>query len=70
MAGIINKEIDLVKDIYFPAKTQITREEAMRAFQELRKQAKNVPEMSIDEINAEIKAVRIERRAKECRIMQ
>ena len=65
-----NTKIDLVEDIYLPSQPNITREEAVIAFQDLRKQAKNVPEMSIDEIDAEINAVRIERRAKKCRIMQ
>lgn len=40
----------------------ITRTEAKNAFHELRKQAADVPEMSLDEINAEISAARIERK--------
>lgn len=40
----------------------ITRTEAKNAFYELRKQAFAVPEMSLDEINAEIQAVRTERK--------
>lgn len=40
----------------------ITRTEAKKAFYELRKQAADVPEMSLDEINAEIMAVRSERK--------
>lgn len=40
----------------------ITRTEAKNAFHELRRQAANVPEMSLDEINAEILAVRAERK--------
>lgn len=43
-------------------KHTITRTEAKNAFFELRKQAANVPEMSLDEINAEIWATRAERR--------
>lgn len=39
-----------------------SRVDAWNAFQELRKQAADVPEMSLDEINAEIAAVRVERR--------
>lgn len=39
-----------------------SRVDAWNAFQELRKQAADVPEMSLDEINAEIAAVRAERR--------
>ena len=40
----------------------ITRAEAKNAFYELREQAADVPEMSLDEINAEISAVRAKRR--------
>ncbi len=36
----------------------ITRSEALEAFEELRRQASRVPEMSLDEINEEISAVR------------
>lgn len=38
------------------------RTEAKNAFHELRRQPANVPEMSLDEINAEILAVRAERK--------
>ena len=38
----------------------ITRTEAKKAFHELRRQAADLPEMSLDEINAEISAVRAE----------
>ena len=44
-----------------PEKT-ITRTQAKSAFYELRKQAADVPEMSLDEINAEIAEVRAERK--------
>lgn len=40
----------------------ITRTEAKNAFCELRRQAADVPEMSLDEINAEISAIRAERK--------
>lgn len=40
----------------------ITRAEAKNAFYELRQQAASVPEMSLDEINAEISAARAERK--------
>lgn len=40
----------------------ITRVEAKNAFYELRRQAADVPEMSFDEINAEILAARAERK--------
>lgn len=42
----------------------ISRAEAWEAFQELRKQAADLPEMSLEEINAEIAAARAERRQK------
>ena len=48
-------------DATLPEQT-ITRTEAKNAFHELRKQAADVPEMSLDEINAEILAVRSERK--------
>lgn len=41
----------------------ITRSEALSTFNELRRQAANLPEMSLNEINSEIDAVREERRA-------
>lgn len=44
-----------------PEKT-ITRAEAKNAFYELRRQAADVPEMTLDEINAEISAARAERK--------
>ena len=47
-----------------PSEYEITREEALAAFNELREQAKDVPEMSLDEINAEINAARTEKRAR------
>lgn len=40
----------------------VTRAEARRAFYELREQASDVPEMTLDEINAEIAEVRAERK--------
>ncbi len=40
----------------------ITRAEARNAFHELRRQASDIPELSLDEINAEIQAVRAERK--------
>ena len=47
-------------DVTLPNET-ITRAEAKNAFHELRRQAADIPEMSLDEINAEISAVRTER---------
>lgn len=45
----------------------ISRAEAWEAFQELRKQAADLSEMSLEEINAEIAAVRAGRRQKDMR---
>ena len=41
----------------------ITRSEAMNAFAKLRREAENIPEMSLEEINQEIAASRMARRA-------
>ena len=54
----------MVKGLPFEAllpENTITRAEAKNAFYELRNQAANVPEMLLDEINAEIQAARAER---------
>ena len=54
----------MVKGLPFEAtlpQNTITRAEAKRAFYDLREQAADVPEMTLDEINAEITAVRAER---------
>ncbi len=40
----------------------VTRAEAMQAFEDLRTQAANLPEMTLEEINAEISAARAERK--------
>lgn len=50
-------------EVTLPA-TTITRTEAKRAFSDLREQASDIPEMSLEEINAEILAVRAERKGK------
>lgn len=55
----------MVKGIPFDVRLPeniVTRAEAMRAFEELRSQAADVPEMSLEEINAEISAVRAEKK--------
>ena len=55
----------MVKGLPFEAtlpEQTITRAEAKNAFHELRRQAADVPEMSLDEINAEILAARAERK--------
>ena len=55
------------KGLPFDAKlpeNAITRSEALSTFNKLRRQASNLPEMSLNEINSEIDAVRAERRAR------
>ena len=55
----------MVKGLPFEAtlpEQTITRAQAKNAFYELRRQAADVPEMSLEEINAEISAVRAERK--------
>ena len=57
----------MVKGLPFEAtltETTITRTEAKKAFYELREQAVDIPEMSLEEINAEISAVREEKKGK------
>ena len=55
----------MVKGLPFEAtlpEQTITRAQAKNAFYELRRQAADVPEMSLEEIDAEISAVRAERK--------
>lgn len=55
----------MIKGLPFEAtlpKNTITRTEARKAFYDLRMQAADVPEMSLDEINAEVTASRAERK--------
>ena len=55
----------MVKGLPFEAtlpEQTITRVQAKNAFYELRRQAADVPEMSLEEIDAEISAVRAERK--------
>jgi len=57
----------IVKGLPFEAKLPtdvITRAEALEAFRALRRQAADLPEISLEEINAEIEASRAERRAR------
>jgi DNA-damage-inducible protein J len=42
----------------------VTRAEALDAFEEMRKQAADVPEMSLEEINEEIRSARAERKSR------
>lgn len=61
----LSRRCKRVKGFPFEAtlpETIITRAEAKNAFYELREQAADVPEMSLDEINVEISVVRAERK--------
>ena len=58
----------MVKGLPFPVtlpENTITRAEAKRAFYALREQASDVPEMSLDEINEEIRQARADRKKRE-----
>lgn len=48
-------------DVRLPENT-VTRAEAMRAFEDLWVQASDLPELTLEEINAEIAAARAERK--------
>lgn len=58
----------MVRGLPFPAvlpDKQMTRAEAQQAIDRMRDEAVDFPEMSLDEINAEIKAARAERKARQ-----
>ena len=55
----------MVRGLPFPAvlpEGKVTRTEAQRAIDELRAEAADLPEMTLEEINAEIAAARAERK--------
>ncbi|MCI8485498.1 MAG: RelB/DinJ family addiction module antitoxin [Lachnospiraceae bacterium] len=57
----------MVRGLPFPAvlpSGKMTRKEAQAVIDEMRQEAADMPEMTLDEINAEIQAVRAEKRAK------
>lgn len=57
----------MVRGLPFPAvlpESVITKVEAKNAFEELREEAADLPEMTLEEINAEISTARAERKAK------
>lgn len=59
------KQMKIVRGIPFSTRLPegtVTREEALRAFEAMRRQASDVPEMTLDEINAEISASRAARK--------
>ena len=58
----------MVRGLPFPAvlpETRMTRLEAKAAIQALREEAADLPEMTLEEINAEITAARAERKARQ-----
>lgn len=57
----------MVRGLPFPAvlpETRMTREEAKGVLDGIRAEAADLPDMTLDEINAEINAVRAERKAR------
>lgn len=60
------KQMKIVRGIPFSTKlpeNMVTRTEALKAFEQLRMDASDTPEMSLEEINEEIAASRAERKA-------
>ena len=58
------KQMKIVRGIPFSTRLPeqvVTRAEALEAFEKMRRQASDVPEMSLDEINEEIRAARADR---------
>ena len=56
----------MVRGLPFPAvlpETKFTRVEAQQIINDIRKEARGLPEMTVDEINDEISAARSERKA-------
>jgi DNA-damage-inducible protein J len=61
------KQIKIARGIPFSTRLPenvVTRAEALEAFDEMRKQAADVPEMSLDEINKEIRSARVDRKTR------
>ena len=56
-----NTQLKMNKE-FLVSEITITRTEAKKAFYELREQVSDIPEMSLDEINVEISAVRGKRK--------
>ncbi len=58
----------MVRGLPFPAvlpETRMTRVEAQKVIDDMREEAADLPEISLDEINAEIRAVRAERQSRQ-----
>ncbi|MBQ7516209.1 MAG: type II toxin-antitoxin system RelB/DinJ family antitoxin [Schwartzia sp.] len=60
---IFAKKVTREKRIPFEVSADVTREEAIAAIAGLRRAAARQPDMTLDEINAEIRAARQERKA-------
>jgi antitoxin component of RelBE/YafQ-DinJ toxin-antitoxin module len=61
------KQIKIARGIPFSTRLPenvVTRAEALEAFDEMRRQAADVPEMNLDEINEEIRSARADRKAR------
>jgi DNA-damage-inducible protein J len=61
------KQIKMERGIPFSTRLPenvVTRAEAIEAFEEMRKQSADVPEMSLEEINEEIRCARAERKSR------
>lgn len=61
------KQMKITRGIPFSTKLPeniVTRSEALEAFEEMRRQAADVPEMSLEEINDEIRSVRTNRKGR------
>ena len=61
------KQMKMSRGIPFPTRLSedvVTKSEALEAFEQLRMEAMNTPEMSLNEINGEIEAARAERKAR------
>ena len=57
----------MVRGLPFPAvlsDTRMTRAEAQGAIDDIRAEATDLPEMTLEEINVEISAARVERKAR------
>lgn len=61
------KQIKITRGIPFSTRLPenvATRSDALEAFEEMRRQAADVPEMSLEEINDEIRSARADRKAR------
>lgn len=64
------KQIKIARGIPFSTKLPenvVTRTEALEAFEAMRRQTVDIPEMSLEEINEEIRKARADRKAREAK---